>query len=440
MRFRDNIGMALHDLKRRKGRTFLTSLGIAIGTMLVLIMVGLGFTLKNFIVDAMNGELSSKVITVSSIKKDAEELDNVADYEEWNEKNFKKIDTSMLDKFGAISGVKELKASMSTMVEKLKINDSTKEGAFSIQGFDLNHSVFFQDEIENKKKAEKDENLKTIVSGSMLNKDSKAEAIISEDMLSNLGFSKAEDAVGKNISIIVDKAKGISIKPVEKNLKVVGVVNKKLLSGNSIITSSKDAAEIIGLTDLVDNYEKEKGFSSVQISADDINNVEKVKNAVLAEGYQAVSNQDMIKEITKAFDNISLALSVLGIIVLFVAALGIVNTMVMAIYERTRSIGVMKSVGANNLSIRNIFLVQSGTIGFIGGITGIVLSLGIFKVIEFGLEAYLKSKDISMSLNFNIPLWLIGTTLGFSIVIAVLAGLYPAMRASRLDPIDALKG
>lgn len=440
MRFRDNIGMALQDLKRRKGRTFLTSLGIAIGTMLVLIMVGLGFTLKNFIVDAMNGELSSKVITVASIKKDAEELDNAADYEEWNEKNFKKIDSSMLDKFSAISGVKELKASMTTMVEKLKINDSIKEGTFSIQGYDLNHSIFFQDEIENKKKVEKDDNLKTIVSGSMLNKDSKAEAIISEDMLDVLGLSKADDAIGKNIAIIVDKAKGISIKPVEKNLKVVGVVNKKLLPGNSIITSSKDAAEIIGLTDLVENYEKEKGFSSVQISADDINNVEKVKNAVLAEGYQAVSNQDMIKEITKAFDNISLALSVLGIIVLFVAALGIVNTMVMAIYERTRSIGVMKSVGANNLSIRNIFLVQSGTIGFLGGITGIVLSLGIFKIVEFGLEAYLKSKDISMSLNFNIPLWLIGTTLGFSIIIAVLAGLYPAMRASRLDPIDALKG
>jgi putative ABC transport system permease protein len=432
--------MALQDLKRRKGRTFLTSLGIAIGTMLVLIMVGLGFTLKNFIVDAMNGELSSKVITVASIKKDAEELDNAADYEEWNEKNFKKIDSSMLDKFSGISGVKELKASMTTMVEKLKINDSIKEGTFSIQGYDLNHSIFFQDEIENKKKAEKDDNLKTIVSGSMLNKDSKAEAIISEDMLATLGFSKAEDAVGKNIAIIVDKAKGISIKPVEKNLKVVGVVNKKLLPGNNIITSSKDAAEIIGLTNLVENYEKEKGFSSVQISADDINNVEKVKNAVLAEGYQAVSNQDMIKEITKAFDNISLALSVLGIIVLFVAALGIVNTMVMAIYERTRSIGVMKSVGANNLSIRNIFLVQSGTIGFLGGITGIVLSLGIFKIVEFGLEAYLKSKDISMSLNFNIPLWLIGTTLGFSIIIAVLAGLCPAMRASRLDPIDALKG
>ncbi|MBK1813948.1 ABC transporter permease [Clostridium sp. YIM B02505] len=440
MRFRDNIGMALQDLKRRKGRTFLTSLGIAIGTMLVLIMVGLGFTLKNFIVDAMNGELSSKVITVSSIKKDAEELDNAADYEEWNEKNFKKIDSSMLDKFSAISGVKELKASMTTMVEKLKINDSTKEGTFSVQGFDLNHSIFFEDEVENKKKVEKDDNLKTIVSGSMLNKNSKAEAIISEDMLSPLGFSKAEEAVGKNISIIVDKAKGISIKPVEKNLKIVGVVNKKLLPGNSIITSSKDAAEIIGLTTLEENYEKEKGFSSVQISADNIKNVEKVKNEVLAEGYQAISNQDMIKEITKAFDNISLALSVLGIIVLFVAALGIVNTMVMAIYERTRSIGVMKSVGANNLSIRNIFLVQSGTIGFLGGITGIVLSLGIFKIVEFGLEAYLKAKAISMSLNFSIPLWLIGATLGFSIVIAVLAGLYPAMRASRLDPIDALKG
>jgi putative ABC transport system permease protein len=148
----------------------------------------------------------------------------------------------------------------------------------------------------------------------------------------------------------------------------------------------------------------------------------------------------MIKEITKAFNNISLVLSILGIIVLFVAGLGIVNTMVMSIYERTRSIGVMKSVGANNSSIRSIFLVQSGTIGFIGGITGIIISVGVFKIIELGLIAYLKASKIDITFNFSIPLWLIGSTLAFSIAIAVLAGLYPAMRASKMDPIEALNG
>ncbi|WP_160679956.1 FtsX-like permease family protein [Clostridium sp. C8-1-8] len=440
MRFRDNVGMALHDLKRRKGRTFLTSLGIAIGTMLVLIMAGLGFTLKNFIVDSMNGELSSKVVTVSPIKKDAPELEDMSDYEDWNEKNFKKIDSNMINKLASMNGVKELKASITAGAEKIKVNDSVKEGFFSIQGYDLKHSIFFEDELSSKKKALKNDNLKIMLSGNILDKDSKGEAIISENMVSALGFSKAEDAVGKEISIVLDKANNITIKPVEKKLKIVGVVDKNLLSGDSIITSSKDAAEILGVTQFVNDYESEKGFNSLVLSADKIDNVEKVKNAVLSEGYQAVSNQDMIKDITKAFNNISLVLSILGIIVLFVAGLGIVNTMVMSIYERTRSIGVMKSVGANNSSIRSIFLVQSGTIGFIGGITGIIISVGIFKIIQLGLIAYLKASKIDITFNFSIPLWLIGSTLAFSIAIAVLAGLYPAMRASKMDPIEALNG
>ncbi|QAA34636.1 ABC transporter permease [Clostridium manihotivorum] len=440
MRFRDNVGMALHDLKRRKGRTFLTSLGIAIGTMLVLIMAGLGFTLKNFIVDSMNGELSSKVVTVSPIKKDAPELDDMSDYEDWNEKNFKKIDSNMISKLASMDGVKELKASITASAEKIKVNDSVKEGFFSIQGYDLKHSIFFEDELSSKKKALKNDNLKIMLSGKILSEDSKGEAIISENVVSALGFSKAEDAVGKEISIVLDKANNINIKPVEKKLKIVGVVDKNLLSGDSIITSSKDAAEILGVTQFVNDYESEKGFNSLVLSADKMDNVEKVKNAVLAEGYQAVSNQDMIKDITKAFNNISLVLSILGIIVLFVAGLGIVNTMVMSIYERTRSIGVMKSVGANNSSIRSIFLVQSGTIGFIGGITGIIISVGIFKIIQLGLIAYLKASKIDITFNFSIPLWLIGSTLAFSIAIAVLAGLYPAMRASKMDPIEALNG
>jgi putative ABC transport system permease protein len=440
MRFRDNVGMALHDLKRRKGRTFLTSLGIAIGTMLVLIMAGLGFTLKNFIVDSMNGQLSSKVVTVSPIKKDAPELEDMSDYEDWNEKNFKKIDSNMIDKLASMNGVKELKASITAGAEKIKVNDSVREGVFSIQGYDLKHSIFFEDELSSKKKALKNDNLKIMLSGNILDKDSKGEAIISENMVSALGFGKAEDAVGKEISIVLDKANNINIKPVDKKLKIVGVVDKNLLSGDSIITSAKDAAEILGVTQFVNDYESEKGFNSLVLSADKIDNVEKVKDAVLAEGYQAVSNQDMIKDITKAFNNISLVLSILGIIVLFVAGLGIVNTMVMSIYERTRSIGVMKSVGANNSSIRSIFLVQSGTIGFIGGITGIIISVGIFKIIELGLIAYLKVSKIDITFNFSIPLWLIGSTLAFSIAIAVLAGLYPAMRASKMDPIEALNG
>ena len=113
--------------------------------------------------------------------------------------------------------------------------------------------------------------------------------------------------------------------------------------------------------------------------------------------------------------------------------------MVMAVNERTKSIGVMKSVGASNSEIRSMFIVQSGAIGFVGGVIGSIISFIVFRIITMAMEANFASKGNSITIMKNIPWWLVLGTIVFSVVIAVIAGIYPAHRASKLNPIDALR-
>ncbi|SHE50105.1 ABC transporter [Caldanaerobius fijiensis DSM 17918] len=124
---------------------------------------------------------------------------------------------------------------------------------------------------------------------------------------------------------------------------------------------------------------------------------------------------------------------------LFVAAIGVINTMIMSIYERTRSIGIMKAVGASKDNIKNLFLVESGLLGFIGGIMGILFGWLGTKILGFIFNIYIKSKGGTYTEIFYIPLWLVLGSLAFSILVTVIAGLYPATRAAKLDPIEALR-
>ncbi|MDP4090547.1 MAG: FtsX-like permease family protein, partial [Bacillota bacterium] len=125
---------------------------------------------------------------------------------------------------------------------------------------------------------------------------------------------------------------------------------------------------------------------------------------------------------------------------IFVASIGVINTMTMSIYERTRSIGILKALGASRREIRKLFIFESGVMGFIGGILGTLFSLINVGIIKFFLNSYLKSKGVTdMPKLFSTPIWLVLGTIGFAILISVLAGLYPAGRASRLDPVESLR-
>ena len=137
--------------------------------------------------------------------------------------------------------------------------------------------------------------------------------------------------------------------------------------------------------------------------------------------------------------SISIGLAILGIVVLVVAAIGIINTMSMAVLERTKSIGVMKSVGANSKTIKTMFLVQSSFIGLFGGLIGILLGSGINSIIQFFINNYIESQGLTMSISVGMPWYLVLATLLFAMIISLVAGIYPASKAAKLDPIEALR-
>ena len=130
----------------------------------------------------------------------------------------------------------------------------------------------------------------------------------------------------------------------------------------------------------------------------------------------------------------------IGAVSLFVAAIGIANTMMMSIYERTKEIGVMKVLGCDMDNIRDMFLMESGFIGLMGGVVGIILSLSISKIINV---LYMQSNAAMYSMSAGdisrIPLWLLGLALIFAVLVGMLAGLFPALRAMRLSPLSAIR-
>ncbi|MDY0169624.1 MAG: ABC transporter permease [Thermoguttaceae bacterium] len=133
-------------------------------------------------------------------------------------------------------------------------------------------------------------------------------------------------------------------------------------------------------------------------------------------------------------------LAAIGAVALVVAALGIVNTLLMSVTERYQEIGIYKAVGASDTDLAVLFLTEAGLLGALGGLTGLGLGWGFARLIELAVNFYARSQDVQGHLAlFDFPWWLLGAILMFSTIVSILAGIYPAMRAARVDPIRVLR-
>ena len=164
-----------------------------------------------------------------------------------------------------------------------------------------------------------------------------------------------------------------------------------------------------------------------------------MRDSVQALGFRCFSFAEQFSKLRKVFVYFNLALGVIGLIALISASLGIVNTMVMSILERTREIGVLKSLGADDRDIRLLFLVESGVIGAVGAAVGIVFGWLITRVASTVAKAIMAKDGFGDIELFAMPPWLILTALGIGIVVSLAAGYYPAARAARVDPVQALR-
>jgi ABC-type antimicrobial peptide transport system permease subunit len=193
------------------------------------------------------------------------------------------------------------------------------------------------------------------------------------------------------------------------------------------------------MTLVTTNFLDQSGYNGFIAKVDDAANAAAITAAIKKLGVGAADAQSQIKQQLQIFNILSLVLGGIGGIALVVAAIGVVNTMVMAILERTREIGVLRACGATRATIRRMFTLEASTLGFLGGVTGVLAGWGLSLIANTIINRQLAGGSLHAHNIIALPIWLIASVIGIATVIGMLAGLYPAFRAARLNPIDALR-
>jgi putative ABC transport system permease protein len=182
------------------------------------------------------------------------------------------------------------------------------------------------------------------------------------------------------------------------------------------------------------------GYSLAIVTIEERADHRAVRQAIEDLGHRVISFADQFAEMRRGFLVFDAIVGVLGLIALVVASLGIVNTMVMSILERTREIGILKSLGAEDGQIRLLFLIETALIGLIGSLLGLGLGWGITRIGSLVVKRIMVAQDVPPLEMFHIPFYLVLGAIAFGVGVSLAAGLYPAGRAARVDPVQALRG
>jgi putative ABC transport system permease protein len=168
-------------------------------------------------------------------------------------------------------------------------------------------------------------------------------------------------------------------------------------------------------------------------------NVLQVEDAIKKMGFDTFSLLDATKNLRLIFTVFDAFLGLFGSLALTVASLGIINTLVMAILERRREIGVLKALGATDRDVRSLFFAEAGAMGLFGGVCGTIFGWLIGQALTWGTTIYLKRQNLPSVRISYVPWWLAAGAIAFAVIVSLVAGLYPASRAAKLNPVEALR-
>jgi putative ABC transport system permease protein len=452
MNLSDTMSLSMRNLRQSRLRTILTTLGVSIGIASLAGMVSLGVGLQDQVVGRF---LKSGVFDTLTVVSRGE-LGAFAQLGARGGRGLRgrgiadqtpspKLDDAAIEQIAALDNVSEVYPDLRVPLQ-IKFGEFEQVAAAAGVPMSAKGEGAFQ----------------TLSYGEFFGNASDKTCMVSLDMAKRIDEKNPGGLVGKNLALSyaasrksetpVDATLGFQVQRRDIECPIVGIVEREagpaLPGGGSLVSGvmipqalakSIDAEVVTNAQSFLRDPEETKAYASLTIKVKQAQYAQDVEERVKKLGYSVFSVSDLLKGAKSAFIVLDIFLSLIGSIALAVSSLGIVNTMVMSILERTREIGIMKAIGASNSDVRRIFLIEASVIGLLGGVMGIALGWLVGQVINFGANVYIRSQGGTAGTLFSLPWWLVATGIGFSIVVSLIAGSYPASRAARLDPIQALR-
>lgn len=459
MKFPDLLIMSMNNLRRRKLRTVLTVLGVIIGTAAIVVMVSLGIGLNEMTMEQIASWGSLTTIEVySQSSGGGMQMMGAAMSSQNSESEPNYITDKVIDNFKRIPHV-------TGVSPVLNMNVVMRQGAYIstyVQLKGVSQSYLEQLELAEGRLPQPGE-LGLVFGNGVIRDFTNAKT---GKGYWDTGEMPDVDPMGKPMFVIFDmdayyqsqgsgsSSDGTPVEPPKKYM----IETTGMLAGGENGYSNYSwyvFTDIDGLkaqlkkvfkkgTPIPGQPTNKKGkplnelvYNSAEVFVDDMENVTQVQEQLAAMGYQVNSQMDFLESSRQQSNMVQAVLGGIGAVSLFVAAIGIANTMMMSIYERTKEIGVMKVLGCDMGNIRNMFLIESGFIGFMGGTIGVALSYGVSAIVNRFVNMS-QSMGLSGDLS-RIPPWLSMAAIGFAVFVGMAAGFMPAVRAMKLSPLAAIR-
>ena len=452
MKFSDLLLMSISNLWKRKLRTVLTVLGVVIGITSIVVMVALGNGLKESMLENITSYSSITQIEVSSGRS-------------WNASSSSQTEEMLLND-GLINNLKSMEH-VTDVYPQLSVSVIAKSGKY----------MSYMDICGMTQEGLASLDL-PVAEGSLPKNNGEFKLFYGSSVLTNLYEEKTNnypywdkgelpdiDLMKNPMFIIFDTDAywssqnsdgGSATKPPKKYLVeasgvMAGEANEWTNNSSSVfcdIDALKTQLKRVFKRNVIPGQPTRKNgkpynelfYTKLIVQVDDMENVQALTQMLQDEGYNAYSDAEWIQSETEQMNTIQLVLGAIGAVSLLVAAIGITNTMMMSIYERTKEIGVMKVLGCDIRNIQSLFLLEAGFIGFIGGLIGLAFSYGIGAIINHLLAASDMGAQMGMSGGIcRIPPWLSPLAVIFAILIGMIAGFLPSLRAMRLSPLAAIR-
>ncbi|NLC68448.1 MAG: ABC transporter permease [Clostridiaceae bacterium] len=452
----DITAMAFKNLWRRKVRTVLTILGVVVGTASIVMMLSIGIGMNESFKQQVSMMGSLNLITVNPYYYPEIDDGGKVGYVEPQRNT---LDDKALEKIAQIDGVE---AVTPLLYYYLKFVSGKYVAYGQVVGIYADTMEAFDFKLSQGRHLTSEDTNALVFGSSMVYnfydpssrgrywyygmQEEAAIDVMNDKIVMTFDMSYGEKRPGGG-----GQPRDIRKRPIE--VKVVGLLEqgqsekdysayinidylKKLIKANTQ-TNKMPGRISYGTSNNTESYEQ------AWVKVTKLEDVERVQKAINQMGYGAYSLTDILRQMLDATKTIRMVLGAIGAVAFFIAAIGIMNTMIMSIYERTKEIGIMKVLGCMLKDIRKLFLLESALIGLLGSILGIGFSYGVsylmnradISFLDYGwYYSYGEKAQISV-----IPLWLTLAAIGFGSVVGILSGAYPAARAMRISALEAIR-